>query len=187
MQYPQLLRQNDSADKIQHMDIETWINRVIGDDSRRTAAKKIDVNDSTISRQISRTHTLSPEVVIALCREYGYSPADGLVETGHLEPNEIEGAGVSEALGYATNEQILEEMMRRVDPQAVRLFQGDEDEITPDFSNNVRDFPTPPASAPDLHDGTVRHWDGSLDHLIAADTSPDEDALREEEGVDPID
>lgn len=150
------------ADKIQHMDIETWIGRVIGEDSRRTAAKKIGVNDSTISRQISRTNTLSPEVVIALCREYGHPPVDGLVETGHLRTHEVEGVGVAEALAHATNEQILNEMLSRVDPQATRMFHGEDGEITPSFSGNVHQLP----------DRAIpQEWH----ELAVADSSPDHD------------
>lgn len=132
-----------SDDKIHHMDIGTWLDHLIGDDSRRNAAKKIGLDNSTISRQLSRHHTLSPEVVIALCRAYDYPPVDGLVETGHLKDHEVKGVGVKAALKYATNKDLHDEMIDRVDPdatgnfdiEAVEYFQGTEGEITPNFSN----------------------------------------------------
>ena len=123
------------------MDIEKWLSDIIAPDSRRTAAAKIGLNDSTISRQLSRWHTLSPEVVIALCRTYGHQPVDGLMETGHLNEDEVNGVGVEKALAMATNEQLLKEIMARVDPEATRAFHGNEGEITPHFSDNVAHLP----------------------------------------------
>lgn len=125
------------------MDIEAWMQRTTGGDSLRAIAKRIDVSPSTISRYVERNNTLSPEHVIKISRAYGVSVVDALVDTGHLMEYEADLAGVSTALGYATNEQILEEMMRRVDPQAVRLFHGDEDTITPSFDAEVHQLPTP--------------------------------------------
>lgn len=156
---------------MQHMDIEAWMQRTTGGDSLRAIAKHIDVSPSTISRYVERNNTLSPEHVIKISRAYGASVVDALVDTGHLMEHEADLAGVSTALGHATNEQILDEMMRRVDPQAVRLFQGDEDTITPNFSGNVHQL-NPPVSTPSAHDGTVTDWDDS--QPFAADSSPDE-------------
>lgn len=111
---------------------EEWLEQTIGNDSQRSVAAKVGVPQSTISRQVARGR-LDPELVIAIARAYSTSPADALVETGYLEGEDLEVAGVPQALGYATNQQLYEEIMRRVDPDAVRLFRP-RNVITPDFA-----------------------------------------------------
>lgn len=106
------------------MNFESWLNGLIGDDTRATASKKADYAQSTISRQLSRGY-LRPETVIALCRAYDRSPVAGLIETGYIKEWEIHGPDIDIALREATNEQLLDEIMRRSDPQARYLFGND--------------------------------------------------------------
>lgn len=105
---------------------ETWLQDLIGGDSMRTAAQRTDYAQTTISRQLSRGH-LSPEMVIALCRAYDRSPVTGLIETGYINDYEVEGVDLAIALHDATNEQLLNEIMRRSDPEARYLFGADGD------------------------------------------------------------
>ena len=105
---------------------ETWLQDLIGGDSMRTAAQRTDYAQTTISRQLSRGH-LSPEMVIALCRAYDRSPVQGLVETGYINDYEVQGVDLAIALHDATNEQLLNEIMRRSDPEARYLFGADSD------------------------------------------------------------
>lgn len=105
---------------------ETWLQDLIGGDSMRTAAQRTDYAQTTISRQLSRGH-LSPEMVIALCRAYDRSPVTGLIETGYINDYEVEGVDLAIALHDATNEQLLNEIMRRSDPEARYLFGADSD------------------------------------------------------------
>ena len=85
---------------------------------------------------------------------------------------------VAIALSKATNQQLLDEIMKRSDPQARYLFGGDEDTIglSPQLSV-VSD-------ADDMNDGTVRPFDYSE---YAADSSEDETEARLERGEDLID
>ncbi|MGI6797063.1 MULTISPECIES: hypothetical protein [Gordonia] len=55
----------------------------------------------------------------------------------YLEPDELELAGIPQALGHATNQQLLDEIQQRVDPEAARLFRGEGDAviITPKFAS----------------------------------------------------
>lgn len=100
---------------------EQWLIKLIGSDSMRVAAKKCKYAQTTISRQLSRGY-LGPEMVIALCRAYDRSPVAGLLETEYIKEWEIHGPDVDISLREATNEQILNEIMRRSDPQARYLF-----------------------------------------------------------------
>lgn len=103
-----------------------WFKNLVGDDTQKEVAKKSGLIESTLSRQLSRG-TFRPEMVIALCRGYGRSPVTGLIETGYLNEWETEGVGIPYELQKATNEQILEEILKRSDPEARLLFTNDAD------------------------------------------------------------
>lgn len=166
------------------MNFETWLDNLIGDDTRATASKKADYAQSTISRQLSRGY-LRPETVIALCRAYDRSPVSGLIETGYINDYELHGPDVEVALREATNEQLLDEIMRRSDPQARYLFGNEGDDDVIGLAPHLTPVSDAPASIHDEDDGTVRDFDWTIPH--AADSSPDEDAIRYERGEDPID
>ena len=155
-------------------DFVTWFDRLIGDDTQRVAAQKAGLVESTLSRQISRK-TFRPEMVIALCRAYGRSPVTGLIETGYIEPWETEGVSVPFALEQATNRQLLDEIMRRSDPEARHLFGADEDTIGLADDAEVFEFP-PPNVAP--------RGDDEMPESAVAYSGPDEDQLRQEDDVD---
>lgn len=177
-----------------NFDFNAWFNVLRGDDTQAVAAKKSSLNESTLSRQLSRG-TMRPEMVIALCRGYGRSPVTGLIETGYLQKWETEGVSIPYALEQATNQQILKEIMRRSDPEARELFggQGHENEVI--GLAPVQDLPTPdsntttPVSDPsDNHkyDGTVREFDWD-ETQYAADSSIEENEERLQRGEDLID
>lgn len=67
------------------MNLKAWVEELISPDSIRAAAEKIGVSHSTIPRQLERGK-LHPTTVIVLCRSYGRSPIDGLIQTGYLYP-----------------------------------------------------------------------------------------------------
>lgn len=87
----------------------------------RAASQKSGYAQTTLQRQIDKGQ-LSPEMVIALCRAYDRSPVTGLIETGYIQPWEAEGVSIPFALEQASNQQILDEIMRRSDPEAAYLF-----------------------------------------------------------------
>lgn len=182
--YLHLLRSLHLATSIQFMNFESWLDELIGEDTRATASKKADYAQSTISRQLSRGH-LRPETVIALCRAYGRSPVAGLIQTEYINDYELHGPDVEIALREATNEQLLNEIMRRSDPEARYLFGNEGDEETIGLAPHLTPVSDAHASLPDEDDGTVMEWDDSIPH--AADSSPDEQAEREKRGEDLID
>ena len=167
------------------MEHEAWIEELIGADTRRTASSKAGMSESTLSRQISRG-TIRPEMVIALCRAYGRKPVDGLVETGYLQPWEVEGVGVDAALDKATNNQLLGAVMRRSDPEATYLFGLDEEVINPEMDNdgNVVGLPTALSQSNEqghpTDDDVHPDWEDHIPHDAVADTSPDEDTTLED-------
>ena len=126
---------------------ETWLAELIGTDSMRTASQKTEYAQTTISRQLSRGH-LSPEMIIALCRAYDRSPVTGLIETGYINDYELHGPDVEVALHEATNEQLLDEIMRRSDPQARYLFGNEDDEDTVGLAPHLTPVSEPSDSMP---------------------------------------
>lgn len=161
------------------MNFEQWLDDLIGSESRANAAKRAGYAQSTISRQLSRKY-LRPETVIALCRAFNRSPVQGLIETEYINGYEVQGPDVAIALSKATNQQLLDEIMKRSDPQARYLFGGDEDTIglSPQLSVVSDDS--------DIDDGTVREFDYAPEEY-AADSSEDELEARLERGEDIID
>ena len=110
-----------------------WLKELAGDDTQKVISQKSGINESTLSRQLSRG-TFRPEMVIALCRGYNRSPVTGLIETGYLREWEAEGVGIPFALHNASNQQLLDEIMRRSDPEALYLF-GDPAGEAIDYEN----------------------------------------------------
>lgn len=157
-----LLHRLHIATNMQFMNFETWLNGLIGDDTRATASKKAAYAQSTISRQLSRGY-LRPETVIALCRAYDHSPVAGLIETGYINDYEIHGPDIEIALREATNEQLLDEIMRRSDPQARYLFGNEGDDDTIGLAPHL-------APVPDVM--------GEMPEGAVAYDGPDEDAER---------
>lgn len=69
--------------------------------------------------------------MIQLAQSFNKNEVDALLSLGFIRKQSVHTAGVDVALGHATNEQILREIEKRVDPQSVRLFHGDGKAITP--------------------------------------------------------
>ena len=152
----------NTVSDMNEMTHEAWLAELIGTDSMRTASQKTEYAQTTISRQLSRGH-LSPEMVIALCRAYDRSPVTGLIETGYINDYELHGPDVEVALREASNEQLLNEIMRRSDPEARYLFGNEGDEETIGLA---------PHLAP------VSDVDDSMPLSAVAYSGPDEDAER---------
>lgn len=159
------------------MKTKAWLEELVTPDSLRTAATKADIPVSTLSRQQDK---LPAEMVIALCRAYDRSPVQGLIETGYINDYEVEGPDVAIALDKATNQQLLDQIMKRSDPHARYLFGGDEETI------GLSPHLTAVSDAADMNDGTVRDFNYAPEEY-AADSSVDETEARLERGEDIID
>lgn len=106
------------------MDINQWFETITGGSSQRAAARKIGLQQSKLSRQLSGGH-LAPEIIRDLARAFKRPVVDELIATGFLAPSDTEIIGVEQALALATNSQILREISQRVDPEARRMFRGE--------------------------------------------------------------
>lgn len=115
------------------MDMKDWIASLPGSPLPTQAAEASGIDRSTISRQLKRGQ-LSAENVIAICHAFRKSAVDGLIETGYLTPDDLEGAGIVEALAQATNQQIVDEISKRLAVGTGDLFTQDAE---------VVEFPNP--------------------------------------------
>lgn len=129
------------------MNVEAWFKDLTDNSSLREAAEKSGVSKSTLSRNLD-ANTMTPETVIALCRAYDRSPVSGLIETGYINDYELHGPDVEVALHEATNEQLLDEIMRRSDPQARYLFGNEDDEDTVGLAPHLTPVSEPSDSMP---------------------------------------
>lgn len=153
------------------MDIQAWINDLKGEDSIRQASYLSGYAQTTLQRQLEKGQ-LTPQMVIALCRAYNRSPAQGLIETGYLYTHEVGESSVVEALRLATNQQLLAEIDRRLDSAEARyLFTAENDPTVVDIKE----------TAANDHDGTVLDFQSLYgDYGYAADSSVNEQEAREE-------
>lgn len=106
-----------------------WFDSLPGKPSISAAARAANIQKTTLMRQLDRKN-IPAENVIAICRAFGKSAADGLVETGYLTPGDFEGAGVVEALSQATNQQIVDEISKRLASGMGDLFNQDAEVVS---------------------------------------------------------
>lgn len=163
---------------MQLMDYRAWIAALPGHPTQTEAGDAAGIDRSTVSRQLKRG-ALSMEVVAAMARAHGVKPADALVQTGHLLPEDIEGVGIEEALRRATNRQLFDEIESRADMEATAMFGKSIGVINPSPTAEVLDFPSndrvPPRPAGEDNDTPL----GAV-----AYSGEDEDAQRQKEDSD---
>lgn len=133
----------------------------------RDAAKQAGFNQSAFTRWKNGAKA-DPDFVVKFARAFHLNVLEALVEAEFITEKEAKLKQITvggPSLTNATNEQLLDEIMRRSDPQARYLFgnEGDDDVI------GLAPHLTPVSDASD-----------SMPLSAVADDSPDEDALREE-------
>lgn len=165
---------------VQRMKHTEWFEMTTSD-SVRAAANTIGIPQRTLAAQIEKGR-ISPENVIAIAVAYDHHPVGALVDTGYLDAKWAEQVDPARALRSVTEQQLADEVLRRMELGVER--GGALDTPIDEFSARRSNRNTPGVSDDDYSDGTVAEWDDTLPH--AADSSPDEDQLREEEGASDI-
>lgn len=142
-------------------------------DSLRRVSELADVSDRTLSRQL-RDQELRPDMVIKIAQAYNESPSEALVDLGFMDEKWLTSASVRRALMKATDEQLTDELLRRLN----LLPDAPVDDVARE--RNLKAV----SDVSDMNDGTVRPFDYSE---YAADSSEDETEARMERGEDLID
>lgn len=163
-----------------------WMNSTTGNESVRATALKAGLAQRTLANQIEKEH-ISAENVIAIAIAYGAHPVRALVDTGYLDEKYARTVDPMTALRSVTEDQLADEVLRRM-KRGLKTdeFTTDINEVeTRRRSKQQKSVSGASASLHDDDDGIVREFDWEEPH--AADSSPDEDKLREERGEDLID
>lgn len=156
------------------MNIEEWLNTLPGSPTVSQAADHTPgVSKATFLRHADKGKTTA-EYVIAIARAHNVNEIQALADMGFVEEAAVVEMAINKALGMATNSKLLEEINKRVDPEARRLFHGDgvpgiidvrDDELAAHRSNvsevDVRGLPyaaddsdtEPEEGDDDYHDG----------------------------------
>lgn len=133
----------------------------------RDAAKQAGFNQSAFTRWKNGAKA-DPDFVVKFARAFHLNVLEALVEAEFITENEANLKEVTvggPALADATNEQLLDEIMRRSDPQARSLFGNEGDEDTVGLAPHL----TPVSDA-----------DDSMPLSAVAYSGPDEDAERDD-------
>lgn len=110
------------------MELQEWITALPGSPTVSQAADHAGVSKATFLRHAKKGETTA-EYAVAISRAYDVNEVETLVSLGFITAEAVDDYGVVQALEQATNRQILDEIMRRSDPEARHLFGADEDTI----------------------------------------------------------
>lgn len=93
--------------------IDQWISDITNGDSGRKIAKRSGIASATLSRQLAE-NGLTPETVVRIAHAYGASAIEGLLALNLLAETDVDAASIERALEAATDEQLMDEVLRRM-------------------------------------------------------------------------
>lgn len=164
------------------MELQEWLNTLPGSPTVSQAADHSGISKATLLRH-AKTGKTTAEFTISISRAYEVNEVESLLALGFISRSAIDEYGFKAALEGSTNQQLLDEIMRRSDPQARYLFGNDGTEDVIGLRPDFRVVSHPLDSMED--DGTVMDFDWAEPH--AADSSPDEQEERLKRGEDLVD
>ena len=144
------------------MTLQEWLNTLPDSPTVSQAADHSGISKATLLRH-AKTGKTTAEFIISISRAYGVNEIESLLHLGFITASAIDEYGVEAALEDATNQQLLDEIMRRSDPEARYLFGNEGDEETIGLAPHL----TP-----------VSDVDDSMPLSAVAYSGPDEDAER---------
>lgn len=158
------------------MEHEEWLTKTTRGASVNAAANRAKIVQRTLARQIERGK-IDAESVIKIAVAYSENPVHALVDTDYLEAKYAVKVSPEVALRLVSEEALADEVLRRM-----KIGVSTNSPLTTPLDEITRSTDAPRVVP---NDGRVLPWDDSVEY--AADSSPDEDRLREEEGESPID
>lgn len=138
---------------MEHME---WFDRTTSGETLRQVAKRADVPLATLSSQ-TRKGTLKADIIIKVAEAYDESPVIALVDLGFMSSRWITEPGVRTALSRASDEELTDELLRRLKLLDTRPI----DQVADDLKNR-RSNKSNTDVAPEFYDAV-------------ADSSPDEE------------
>ena len=113
-----------------------WIDEVRGSDSLREVARRTNLNQATLNRQVN-LDMLTFETVRDVSRAYGRSVLADLIALEHLTESDAGIEGIGRALAAATDEQLVVEIGKRLDVTPSSLLWDDPVSDAVDRAENV--------------------------------------------------
>lgn len=163
---------------MKHMNKKQWIEAVTGADNPNVISAKTGISRATAWRQWGDDFNFSMENVVKIARAYKADPVDGLIAFGYLEESERNMSGVSVVLRDAPDEQLIEELARRL-AEYRATHDGAEDSIF-DKPIHLTDEDAKEANKADLR--------GEVDSgKFLFDTAASHDDNKHVESVEPPD
>ena len=138
---------------MEHME---WFDRTTSGETLRQVAKRADVPLATLSSQ-TRKGTLKADIIIKIAEAYDESPVIALVDLGFMSSRWITEPGVRTALSRASDEELTDELLRRLKLLDTRPI----DQVADDLKNRRSNKPNSDV-APEFYDAV-------------ADSSPEEE------------
>lgn len=125
-----------------------WLDKVTRGDSNREIARRAEgVSDATLSRQ-RRAGELSADLIIKIAEAYNESPVVALVDLGFMSAKWITEPGVITALSRATDEELTDELLRRLN----LLDKNPVDELAARRNSNTSPIHVAPLSDDEIAD-----------------------------------
>lgn len=124
------------------MEHNEWFNRITRSDSLRRVAELADISDRTLSRQL-RAGEIDPALIIRIAEAYEESPVIALVDLGFMSSKWITEPGVVTALSRASDEELTDELLRRLnllDGRPVDQVAKERDAQLRSLPDNWEDF-----------------------------------------------
>lgn len=98
---------------IRAMEHTEWMHRITAGDSLREVARRAGLNNRTLTTQVN-AGKLKADLIIKIAEAYDESPVIALVDLGFMSARWITEPGVVTALSRATDEQLTDELLRRL-------------------------------------------------------------------------
>lgn len=115
-------------------DFEAYLTRITHGASRRAIADAAGLEPSTLTRQLQRGR-VPIETTVAIARAFRADLMEAFVEAGYITPSEATGLASRNALSAATDLQLAEEILRRVQAAASPELEAPLDDEHPAVQN----------------------------------------------------
>lgn len=103
---------------MKYMDKKTYFAQLTHDAAINEISTKTGLSVSTLWRQYNKGCEFSAESVIIIARAYSENPVEALVEFGYIRADEMANGRTVARLHDASNDELLQELARRLKENA---------------------------------------------------------------------
>lgn len=163
-----------------------WLDRTLGNDSRRHAASLIGMPTRTFATQVKKG-VLPAETVIAVSIAYDIHPVRALVDTGYLDEQWAQAVDPATALRQVSEDDLADEVLRRMKlPGSHKVFQTPVSDLDAERKARTPQGSDSEQGEPEKTTPTVQGGGYDPSRHVAY-SGEDEDKLRKQEEGDDFD